>query len=65
MNHPIYDVGPGGRRVRMILPGVGDLIKGLHGWDVEERTTRVVVTALDVIPGVPPSSRARPSDLVL
>jgi hypothetical protein len=50
---------PVGRLVTTVLPELKSLIKGIHGWDVEERAPRVVVTALDVIPGVSPSRRAR------
>ena len=39
------------RRValQVVLPGLKSLIRGIRGWDVEERTARVVATALDVI----------------
>ena len=54
------------RRValQVVLPGVKSLIKGIRGWDIEERAARVVATALDVISwcatepaGTPPSFR--------
>ena len=39
------------RRValQVVLPGLQSLIVGIRGWDVEERSARVVATALDVI----------------
>ncbi|MDF1595737.1 MAG: hypothetical protein P1T08_06530 [Acidimicrobiia bacterium] len=39
------------RRValQVVLPGLKSLIVGIRGWDVEERSARVVATALDVI----------------
>jgi hypothetical protein len=39
------------RRValQVVLPGLKSLINAIRGWDVEERTSRVVATALDVI----------------
>ena len=39
------------RRValQVVLPGLKSLINGIRGWDVEERASRVVATALDVI----------------
>ncbi len=54
------------RRValQVVLPGLKSLIRGVRGWDVEERAARVVATALDVISwcatesaGTPPSFR--------
>ena len=54
------------RRValQVVLPGLKSLIRGIRGWDVEERAARVVATALDVISwcatepaGTPPSFR--------
>lgn len=54
------------RRValQVVLPNLRSLINGIRGWDAEERTARVVATALDVISwcatepaGTPPSFR--------
>lgn len=54
------------RRValQVVMPGLKSLIRGIRGWDVEERAARVVETALDVISwcatepaGTPPSFR--------
>lgn len=35
--------------LQVVLPGLKSLIDGIRGWDVEERATRVVATAIDVI----------------
>ena len=50
--------------LQVVLPGLKSLINGIRGWDVDERTARVVATALDVISGcasepagTPPSFR--------
>ena len=50
--------------LQVVLPGLKSLINGIRGWDVEERASRVVATALDVISwcaaepaGTPPSFR--------
>ena len=50
--------------LQVVLPGLKSLINGVRGWDVDERTARVVATALDVISwcasepaGTPPSFR--------
>lgn len=50
--------------LQVVLPGLKSLVNGIRGWDVEERASRVVATALDVISwcatepaGTPPSFR--------
>ena len=50
--------------LQVVLPGLKSLINEIRGWDVDERTARVVATALDVISwcaaesaGTPPSFR--------
>jgi hypothetical protein len=57
---------PVARRValQIVLPQVKSLIRGLRGWDPEERAARVVATAVDVLAycaaepaGTPPSFR--------
>ncbi len=35
--------------LQVVLPGIKHLIAGVRGWDLEERTSRVVTEALDVL----------------
>lgn len=48
--------------LKVVLPGWKSLISGICGWDVEERSARVVATALDVISRCA-SEPAEPSEL--
>ena len=35
--------------LQVVLPWLKSLIRGIRGWDVNERTARVVATAVDVL----------------
>jgi DNA-directed RNA polymerase specialized sigma24 family protein len=61
-----FEDDPVARRIalQIVLPQVKSLIRGLRGWDTEERAARVVATAVDVLAycatqpaGTPPSFR--------
>jgi DNA-directed RNA polymerase specialized sigma24 family protein len=61
-----FEDDPVARRIalQVVLPQVKSLIRGLRGWDTEERAARVVATAVDVLAycaaepaGTPPSFR--------
>jgi hypothetical protein len=61
-----FEDDPVARRValQIVLPQVKSLIRGLRGWDTEERAARVAATAVDVLAycatepaGTPPSFR--------
>jgi hypothetical protein len=61
-----FEDDPVAKRIalQIVLPQVKSLIRGLRGWDTEERAARVVATAIDVLAycatepaGTPPSFR--------